>query len=64
MTCANLAAKRRKAEGAVIDATERSTGAWHRLDHLAKLHNDLADTLRELDEAEASSDLSSTWPGS
>ncbi len=43
------------AEELLDQATEQRAGAGHRLDHLSKLRDDLAATMRRLEEAEAES---------
>lgn len=43
------------AQEALDDATEQRMRAEHRLDHLTKLHADLSETLRKLEDAEAAS---------
>lgn len=50
-----IEAKRVDAEGALTEATDQRAGAGHRLYHLAKLRDDLAETFRKLNEAEAAS---------
>jgi DNA repair protein SbcC/Rad50 len=50
-----IEAKRIEAEGTLTEATNQRAGADHRLDHLTKLRDDLAETRRKLDEAEAAS---------
>jgi exonuclease SbcC len=47
--------KRREAEENLTEPTDHRSGAGHRLDSLRKLRDELAETLRKLDEAEAAS---------
>lgn len=48
-------AKRRAAEEKLTEATDQRSGAGHRVNQLTRLRDDLAETLRRLDEAEAAS---------
>lgn len=50
-----VAKKKSEAEEKLSGATDARSGAWHHLDHLTKLRNELAETLVKLDEAEAAS---------
>lgn len=50
-----IAAKQLEAEEKMKVATDQRSGAGHHLDHLTKLRDELAETLRRLDEAEATS---------
>jgi exonuclease SbcC len=47
--------KQAEAEAALNQARNARAGAWHHLDHLAKLRDSLADILRRLDEIEVAS---------
>lgn len=50
-----IEAKRRETEEELTAATDQRTGAGHRLGSLVKFRDELAGTLRKLDEAEAAS---------
>jgi exonuclease SbcC len=50
-----IEAKWREAEEKLTEATDQRSGALHRLESLTKLRDELTETLRELDEAEAAS---------
>lgn len=52
---AEVEARHEGAEASLEEATERRAGAGHRIAHLAKLRDDLAGTMRRLEEAEAES---------
>ncbi|MDB5735341.1 MAG: exonuclease SbcC [Alphaproteobacteria bacterium] len=47
-----VTARRTDAATKLSEATDLRSAAWHRLDHLVKLRDSLADTLRRLDDAE------------
>jgi len=52
---AEIKTKHQESVNKFSDATNLRSGAWSRLNHLRKLRNELAETLRKLDEAEAAS---------
>jgi len=52
---AEIKTKHQESVNKLSDATNLRSGAWSRLDHLMQLRNELAETLRKLDEAEAAS---------
>jgi DNA repair protein SbcC/Rad50 len=51
----DIEAKQKAAERKFTEAANQRAGVTHRLDHLTKLRDELAETLRKLDEVEAAS---------